>query len=252
MFGKFAYLRGNFQRILRKIRNNPKSEPKWEYFKPCSFLLDVYDNTSFDSSSVETTPQEEIVFAAPFEDIIQEDFSPLYSPKSPAASPAPAAESTTSPVAAPYASPESQPPSPQPVVDTPTLRAFVNTPSPQDVTHTPSPQDVVHTPSHQSAGPSTSTLSASVTPRGKKSKLEDSCDTSGKIVQALDHVNSAMNTFLQNKQVNKPGKHDFVISSVQSFLNSFPISDRLKNEFGSKVVLIMHEYMQYYDETQKD
>ena len=244
MLGKFAYLRSNFQRVLRKVRNTPsgsggKPEPKWEYFKACSFLLPVYDSTSFESS-LELRPQGEILYEGSLEELIQADFSQLYSPRATGGSPAPPPESTTSPSAAPCTSSESQTPSPQ---------AIIETPSPRDDAHTPSLQDAVHTLPHQSAGLSTSAQATPVAPRGKKRRLGGSCDTTEKIVQALDHVNNAMNAFTQN-QLKKPGKHDFVISSVQSFLNFFPISDHLKNEFGSKVVLMMHEYMQYYDETQ--
>ena len=63
-----------------------------------------------------------------------------------------------------------------------------------------------------------------------------------------------MNAFVQKKreEENEPVKYDWVLSSVQSFFNSFPIPDRLKVEFGSKVILLMHEYMQHYNENEKN
>lgn len=82
--------------------------------------------------------------------------------------------------------------------------------------------------------------------------MADSGDPSEKIVQTVDKVRNVMDAFIQNKLEKKSGKHDFVISSVESFLNSFPISDSLKMEFGSKVILLVHEYMQKYSETQQD
>lgn len=149
MFGKFPYLRGNFQRVLRKIRNTPngsggKPEPKWEYFKACSFLLAVYDNHSF-QSSLELPPREELVYEGTLEDLVQTDFSPLCSPRSIGISPSPSAASTSSPLDAPCTSPESQSPSPQAAADIPTFQAVVYSPEPQEGTHTQSPHDVVHT-----------------------------------------------------------------------------------------------------------
>ena len=213
MLGKFAYLRGNFQRVLRKIRNTPSvsggnPEPKWEYFKACSFLLPIYDNTSCESS-LELQPQEEVVYEGTLEDLVQEDFSPLYSP----------VEIFTSPADTPCTS-GSQNPLPQPVVDKPT---------------------------------GSSTPATSVASRGKKRKMEDSCDTSGKILQVLDTVNNTMNAFVQRKreEENETVKYDWILSNVRSFLNTFPIPDCLKVEFGSKMMLLMHEYMQHYNENEQ-
>lgn len=274
MFGKFAYLRGNFQRILRKIRNTPsgsggKPEPKWEYFHACSFLLAVYDNTSFESS-LELPRQEEVVCPGPLQDFLQEEYSALHSPKSTGVvSPAALSEITISPI---DASLESHTPSPQAFIDTPSpqdatttpapqevsnttsLQDVPHTPSPQYIIHTPSPQYIVHTPSHQSAGLGNSTKAAAVTPRGgHKRKFVDSGDNSVKIVEALSSVQDTVSTYFQNKNVNKPGQYDIAQTCVESFLKSFPLSKRLKMEFCSKIVSVVHEYVdKYNDETHED
>ncbi|XP_063858354.1 glycerol-3-phosphate dehydrogenase, mitochondrial-like isoform X3 [Scylla paramamosain] len=153
LFGKFSYLRGNFQRVLCNVCYTPsgfggKPEPKWEYFKACSFLLPVYDNHSF-QSSLELPPQEDVVYEGTLEDLVQLDFSPLYSPRSIGISRPPSAASTSLSIDAPCTSPESQTPSPQGPVDTAKLQAVVYSPEPQEGTHTQSPHDVVHTSAPQ-------------------------------------------------------------------------------------------------------
>ncbi|KAG0693729.1 hypothetical protein GWK47_027398 [Chionoecetes opilio] len=52
---RFAYLRGHFQKQLRKVEKSLKGSggmviPKWEYFEGCSFLTPVYSNTTRTSS----------------------------------------------------------------------------------------------------------------------------------------------------------------------------------------------------------
>lgn len=51
VLSKFGYLRGNFQKHLRKIEATPsgsggKLTPKWEYFQACSFLRPCYSTLS--------------------------------------------------------------------------------------------------------------------------------------------------------------------------------------------------------------
>ncbi|XP_063884774.1 uncharacterized protein LOC135113439 [Scylla paramamosain] len=237
LFGKLSYLHGNFRRVLHKVRNTPsgsggKPEPKWEYFKACSFLLPVYDNHSF-QSSLELPPREDVVYEGTLEDLVQLDFSPLYSPRSIGISHPSSAASTSLSIDAPCTPPESQTPSPQGPVDTAKLQAVVyspepqegthtqsphnvvHTPAPQDIVHTPAPQDVLHTVSHPSKALGTSTPGTSVTPRGKKRNLTNRDDTSEKIVQTVDKVRNVMDAFIQNKLEKKSGKHDFVISGVE-------------------------------------
>ncbi|KAK8392502.1 hypothetical protein O3P69_014699 [Scylla paramamosain] len=129
LFGKLSYLHGNFRRVLHKVRNTPsgsggKPEPKWEYFKACSFLLPVYDNHSF-QSSLELPPREDVVYEGTLEDLVQLDFSPLYSPRSIGISHPSSAASTSLSIDAPCTPPESQTPSPQGPVDTAKLQAVV-------------------------------------------------------------------------------------------------------------------------------
>lgn len=215
-------------------------------------------------------------------DSMQADFSPLHSPKSVVISPPTSPSSTISSIDPLCTSPESQSPSTQGSVETATLQAVVylpepqedthtqlphvhtqlphvhtqlphaHTPAPQDIIHTQAPQNVLHTVSHPSTALGTSTPGTSGTPQDKKRKLADSGDSSGKIVETVNKRRNTEDAFIQNKLEKKSGKHDFVISSVESFLNTFPISDSLKMEFGSKVVLLLHEYMQKYSETKQD
>ncbi|XP_076050957.1 uncharacterized protein LOC143031250 [Oratosquilla oratoria] len=52
---KFQYLRGHFQKQLRKIQNTPNESggrlnPKWIFFQACSFMHPVYSNNNDDLS----------------------------------------------------------------------------------------------------------------------------------------------------------------------------------------------------------
>lgn len=54
---KFKYLRGQYQKILRKIRNTPSGSAantaiKWEHYKTCSFMQSVYDTGPTESSFI--------------------------------------------------------------------------------------------------------------------------------------------------------------------------------------------------------
>lgn len=57
VMNKFQYLRGQYQKILRKIKNTPsgsgaQTPQKWEFFSSCSFLQSVYDNCPTESSFI--------------------------------------------------------------------------------------------------------------------------------------------------------------------------------------------------------
>ncbi|XP_042879257.1 uncharacterized protein LOC122257814 [Penaeus japonicus] len=54
---KFKYLRGQYQKILRKIRNTPSGSAantavKWEHYNTCSFMQSVYDTGPTESSFI--------------------------------------------------------------------------------------------------------------------------------------------------------------------------------------------------------
>ncbi|KAK4318383.1 hypothetical protein Pmani_010620 [Petrolisthes manimaculis] len=72
---KFAYIRGQFQKQLRKILKMPTGSggnvtPKWEYFQACSFLMPVYCN-------LETMPSfqlaDDVVYDGSLEDLLEGD-----------------------------------------------------------------------------------------------------------------------------------------------------------------------------------
>lgn len=52
---RFQYLRGHFQKLLRKIKNTPngsggQAPSKWEFFNACLFMQPIYDNGHTQSS----------------------------------------------------------------------------------------------------------------------------------------------------------------------------------------------------------
>jgi len=54
---KFKYLRGQYQKCLRKIRNAPSGSAattpiKWEHYKTCSFMQSAYDLGPTESSFI--------------------------------------------------------------------------------------------------------------------------------------------------------------------------------------------------------
>ncbi|XP_047468505.1 uncharacterized protein LOC125024785 [Penaeus chinensis] len=87
---KFKYLRGQYQKILRKIRNTPsgsaaKTDIKWEHYKTCSFMQSVYDTGPTESSFIhpddlEPQQKEVVLYEGPIEDL--EDTEVTVSPTS--------------------------------------------------------------------------------------------------------------------------------------------------------------------------
>ncbi|ROT69677.1 hypothetical protein C7M84_012106 [Penaeus vannamei] len=79
VMNKFQYLRGQYQKILRKIKNTPsgsgaQTPQKWEFFSSCSFLQSVYDNCPTESSFIHpddlnTQSQEVLVYEGGIEDL---------------------------------------------------------------------------------------------------------------------------------------------------------------------------------------
>ncbi|XP_042862777.1 uncharacterized protein LOC122247518 [Penaeus japonicus] len=87
---KFKYLRGQYQKILRKIRNTPSGSAantaiKWEHYKTCSFMQSVYDTGPTESSFIhpddlEPQQKEVVLYEGPIEDL--EDTEVIVSPTS--------------------------------------------------------------------------------------------------------------------------------------------------------------------------
>lgn len=60
---RFQYLRGHFQKLLRKIKNSPngsgaQTPAKWEFFNSCLFMQPIYDNVQSQSSF---TPSDDMM-----------------------------------------------------------------------------------------------------------------------------------------------------------------------------------------------
>ncbi|MPC73031.1 hypothetical protein E2C01_067347 [Portunus trituberculatus] len=69
VMGKFAYLRGNYQKLLRKVEKKLsgsawRKTPKWEYFKALSFFHPVYSSSRNESSFT----NEDLMFEGSFEE----------------------------------------------------------------------------------------------------------------------------------------------------------------------------------------
>lgn len=82
MFAKFAYLRGHFQKQLRKVektlsRSGGITTQKWEYFSACTFLQLVYSTCTSEPSyqlpGPLNTTDVEVVYEGELEEILMED-----------------------------------------------------------------------------------------------------------------------------------------------------------------------------------
>ncbi|XP_037774096.1 uncharacterized protein LOC119570425 [Penaeus monodon] len=98
---KFKYLRGQYQKCLRKIRNAPSGSAattpiKWEHYKTCSFMQSAYDLGPTESSFIhpddlEPQQKQEVLYEGPIEDLENYDISvsPTSIPSNPTPSPLP-------------------------------------------------------------------------------------------------------------------------------------------------------------------
>ncbi|XP_042862559.1 uncharacterized protein LOC122247396 [Penaeus japonicus] len=79
---RFQYLRGHFQKLLRKIKNTPngsggQAPSKWEFFNACLFMQPIYDNGHTQSSYLHSddmmeTPGDTIVV---YEGLLEKDMA---------------------------------------------------------------------------------------------------------------------------------------------------------------------------------
>ncbi|KAK4325315.1 hypothetical protein Pmani_004096 [Petrolisthes manimaculis] len=74
---KFTYLRGNFQKMWRKVTCTPSGTggnvtPKWEYFSACSFLKPMNDGNNEASFQLPSEPLSEVVFEGSVEDLLED------------------------------------------------------------------------------------------------------------------------------------------------------------------------------------
>ncbi|XP_042888303.1 uncharacterized protein LOC122263766 [Penaeus japonicus] len=97
VIAKFAYLRGHYQKQLRKIQKSSGSggivQSKWEYFEACSFLMPIYASNKITASFQLTSKgAQELVFDGTEEELLEtSETSPLTasSPEPPNSSPSP-------------------------------------------------------------------------------------------------------------------------------------------------------------------
>lgn len=87
MLAKFGYIRGHFQKQLRKIEKTPsgsggKVTPKWEYFQACSFLTPVYTNMESSSSFELPADDGDVVYEGSLENLLENGMQTVQHPLS--------------------------------------------------------------------------------------------------------------------------------------------------------------------------
>ncbi|KAG0721640.1 hypothetical protein GWK47_046073 [Chionoecetes opilio] len=72
---RFVYLRGHFQKQLRKVEKTPSGSggtvtPKWEYFEACTFLTPVYSKVQLVDNVQPQPDLAEVIYEGTLEDLM--------------------------------------------------------------------------------------------------------------------------------------------------------------------------------------
>ncbi|KAG0710855.1 hypothetical protein GWK47_021935 [Chionoecetes opilio] len=72
---RFVYLRGHFQKQLRKVEKTPSGSggtvtPKWEYFEACTFLTPVYSKVQTVDNVQPQPDLAEVIYEGTLEDLM--------------------------------------------------------------------------------------------------------------------------------------------------------------------------------------
>ncbi|KAK4289037.1 hypothetical protein Pmani_037974 [Petrolisthes manimaculis] len=218
VIGKFAYLRGHFQKQLRKISSpsvsGRKRSSRWEYFQACSFLRPVYENCKSEATfQLPDANDGRVMYDRSLELRLATQDNLLVGSLDPTGGNIAPGNSNLATVA-------------------------------QNGNVSPSTM-------YASLAMSTSPHSCTTSPPNKKKRKEQ--DTlehlNQKIMLLLDAVNAARSAHSQAK----PYRFDPATESVMSVMANIPDSfQHLKNEFTEKVLFLSAEVMQKYYRERRD
>ncbi|KAK4327415.1 hypothetical protein Pmani_002080 [Petrolisthes manimaculis] len=203
---KFTYLRGNLQKIWRKVTCTPSGTggnvtPKWEYFSACSFLKPMKDGNSEASFQLPREPLSEVVFEGSVEDQGQ--------------------NTKLSPI--------------------PWSNSSSNNSITSNVSTSSSPIDMITPePPAQDIEDTSSTCS---TPAKKVRKIEKQLDPFEK--QLCTHLGSIVAAYSSGKSRRKVPKPVFIAETLNSFINNIPINrQKHEAEINAQVLKIILDTQQ--------
>ncbi|KAG0727724.1 hypothetical protein GWK47_034061 [Chionoecetes opilio] len=238
---RLIYLRGHFQKLLRKLEKTPsgsggKVTPKWEYFEACSFLTPVYSNTTSASSVQPTSNTSEIIYEGTAEDLLDAlgnaelCFHGNSSASSASSTPLP---SQTPSVRLQSGKTHKAKEHPHEEEDTPTLLSSSSTPS------------VLPAPAVAASASATQPLASTskLTPQShRKQKCRDNPEmVEETLVKTLKCVQEMMKAQERKQTV----QYDLATQTVMSFIRLIPDShQQVKYEFTERLLSLVVEYMQ--------
>lgn len=218
VIGKFAYLRGHFQKQLRKISSpsvmGRKRSSRWEYFQACSFLRPVYENCKTEATfQLPEANDGRVTYDRSLELRLAAQDNILVGSLDPTGGNIAPGHSNLSSV-------------------------------PQNGNVSPSTMYsalAMSSPPHSCSSP----------PSKKKRKEQDTLEhLNQKIMLLLDAVNAARSAHTSQA---KPYRFDPATESVMSVMANIPDSfQHLKNEFTEKVLFLSAEVMQKYYRERRD